>query len=170
MKNSTGIRFLETKRKLFQFQKKLVATITAATMASTTTISPATATMTENLTFIFDSEDYDLPEPNSDFQFNITADAGTVEYECYLFDRADFEFLQTVDYIVNGVIGTPLACVGIVVNVVCLTILLNAKIRKVLFNQVTNGSNWAVAGTQLVERSLPTPEVRGSNPVISNLY
>ena len=30
--------------------------------------------------------------------------------------------------------------------------------------------NWAVAVTQLVERSLPTPEVRGLNLVIGKLY
>ena len=29
---------------------------------------------------------------------------------------------------------------------------------------------WAVDVTQLVERSLPTPEVRGLNPVIVNFY
>ena len=28
----------------------------------------------------------------------------------------------------------------------------------------------AVVVAQLVERSLPTPEIRGSNPAISNLY
>ena len=29
---------------------------------------------------------------------------------------------------------------------------------------------WAVVVAQLVERSLPIPEVRGSNPVIGNIY
>ena len=29
---------------------------------------------------------------------------------------------------------------------------------------------WAVVVVQLVERSLPTPEVRGSNPVIGKIY
>ena len=34
-----------------------------------------------------------------------------------------------------------------------------------------NYSNiWEVVVAQLVERSLPTPEVRGSNPVISKIY
>ena len=33
------------------------------------------------------------------------------------------------------------------------------------------GSNWAVVVAQLVEQSLPIPEVRGSNPVIGkNLF
>ena len=29
---------------------------------------------------------------------------------------------------------------------------------------------WAVGVGQLVERSLPTPEIRGSNPVIGKIY
>ena len=34
----------------------------------------------------------------------------------------------------------------------------------------TNNLKWAVFVAQLVEGSLPTPEVRGSNPVIGKLY
>ena len=30
--------------------------------------------------------------------------------------------------------------------------------------------SWEVVVAQLVERSLPTPEVRGSNPVIGKIY
>ena len=30
--------------------------------------------------------------------------------------------------------------------------------------------NWEVVVAQLVERSLPTPEVRGLNPVIGKIY
>ena len=36
---------------------------------------------------------------------------------------------------------------------------------------IKNNTTWAVVVAQLVERSLPTPEVCGSNPVIDkNLY
>ena len=34
---------------------------------------------------------------------------------------------------------------------------------------ITNGKR-AVVAAQLVERSLPTPEIRGSNPVINKFY
>ena len=36
--------------------------------------------------------------------------------------------------------------------------------------QVKHSRNGAVVVAQLVERSLPTPEVRGSNPVIGKIY
>ena len=35
-----------------------------------------------------------------------------------------------------------------------------------LFSTLLKGSTWAVVVAQLVERLLPIPEVRGSNPVI----
>ena len=39
-----------------------------------------------------------------------------------------------------------------------------------LQDMVTVNISWAVVVAQLVERPLPTPEVRGSIPVISEIY
>ena len=42
--------------------------------------------------------------------------------------------------------------------------------RQLCHTEIKNFDCWAVVATQLVERLLPTSEVRGSNPVIGKIY
>ena len=89
----------------------------------------------DNSSFWVDSEDdYDIPEPKSDFEFNVSAE--TFEYECYSFVKKDFDFLQNVDLVVNGIVGLPVAVIGIGINLFCFVILCSSRLRRVLLNQV----------------------------------
>ena len=118
----------------------------------------------DNSSFWVESDDdYDIPEPKSDFEFNISAE--TFEYECYSFVKGDFEFLQNVDLVVNGIVGLPVAVVGIGINLFFLVVLCGARLRRVLLNQVLN---FTPMKTFYFEN--PVTSINSSNYTCSKLF
>jgi len=92
-----------------------------------------------NTSFVADIDDFDFPETKSELEFNVSdAETETLEYKCVPVSDKDFDMARMADYVLSGIIGMPIAFLGLVINGICLFILLKTRMRKVLFNQVFN--------------------------------